>query len=61
MLNFDFSEMGLGLQFWPKYFRQTVVFCEIAPYGKGSIPIFQEFFASIEKILIFEARLGTRL
>ena len=61
MLNFDFSEMGLGLQSWPKYFRQTVVFCEIAPYGKSSISIFQEFFASIDRILILGARLSTRL
>ena len=36
-------------------------FCEKAPYGKSSISIFQEFFASIDKMLILGARLGTRL
>ena len=52
----------LRLQPWPKYFRQTVVFlCEIAPYGKSSISIFQEFFARIDKILILGAGLDTRL
>ena len=35
-------------------------FCEIAPYGKSSISIFQEFFTSIEKILILGARLSAR-
>ena len=49
------------LQSWPKYLRQTVVFCEIAPYGKSSISIFEEFFASIDKILIMGARLGAGL
>ena len=52
----------LRLQPWPKYFRQTVVFlCEIAPYGKSSISIFQEFFARIDKVLILAAGLDTRL
>ena len=52
----------LRLQPWPKYFRQTVVFlCEIAPYGRSSISIFQEFFARIDKILILGAGLDTRL
>ena len=52
----------LRLQPWPKYFRQTVVFlCEIAPYGKSSISIFQEFFARIDKVLILGAGLDTRL
>ena len=36
-------------------------FCEIAPYRKSSISIFQYFFVSIEKMLILGARLGTRL
>ena len=36
-------------------------FCEIVPYEKRSISIFQEFFASIGKILILGARLSTRL
>ena len=36
-------------------------FCEIAPYGKSSISIFQDLFASIDKILILVARLSTRL
>ena len=35
--------------------------CEIAPYGKSSISIFQECFASVEKFLILGARLGARL
>ena len=35
--------------------------CEIARKGKTSISIFQQFFASIAKILILGARLRTRL
>ena len=31
-------------------------FCEIAPYGKSLISIFQDFFASIDKISILGAR-----
>ena len=31
-------------------------FCEIKPYEKSSISIFEEFFASIDKILILAAR-----
>ena len=34
---------------------------EIAPYRKSSFSIFQEFFVSIDKILILGARLSTRL
>ena len=49
------------LQSWPKYFRQTVALCEIASYGKSSISTFQEFFASIDKILIVGARLSAGL
>ena len=36
-------------------------FCEIAPYGKSSISVFQEFFASIDKSFILGAGLSTRL
>ena len=36
-------------------------FCEIAPYGKSSISICQEFLASTDKILILGARLSTGL
>ena len=35
------------------------LFCEIAPYEKCSISIFQEYFTSIDKILIFGARFST--
>ena len=35
--------------------------CELAPYGKISISIFQEYFASIDKIFILGGRLSTRL
>ena len=35
--------------------------CEIAPYKRSSISIFQEFFANIDKILILGAGLSTRL
>ena len=34
---------------------------EVVPYEENSISIFQEFFASIDKILILGARLGTWL
>ena len=50
-----------NLQSWPKYFRQTVVFLWNSTLRKGSISIFQEFFASIDKILILGAGLTTRL
>ena len=51
----------LRRQSWPGYFRQTVDLCEIAPYRKIPISIFQEFFASVDKILILEAGLSARL
>ena len=35
--------------------------CEMLHYGKNSIAIFQEFFASIEKKFILGGRLTTRL
>ena len=35
--------------------------CETAHYGKSSISIFQQLFASIDKIFILGGRLGTRL
>ena len=35
--------------------------CEIAKYGKNLIAIFEEFFATIGKILILVGGLGTRL
>ena len=35
--------------------------CEIAYYRKSLISVFQEFFASIKKILIMGGRLSTRL
>ena len=35
--------------------------CEIAKYGKNLIAIFEEFFATIRKILILEGGLGTGL
>ena len=50
------------LQPFTKYVRLSLVFpCEIAHYGKNLISVFQEFFASINKILILAGRLSTRL
>ena len=40
------------LQSFTKYLRLTLVLCEIADYGKSLISVFQEFFASINKIFI---------
>ena len=40
---------------------KLLVSCEIAPYGKSSISIFEEFLASIEKNFVLEGRLGTSL
>ena len=34
---------------------------EIAKYGKVLISIFQQFFASINKVFILDGRLGSRL
>ena len=55
-----------GRIFWMVYnpdqnISDKLFFCETAPYGKSSISIFQEFFASIDKILILGAALSTRL
>ena len=49
------------LQSFTKYFRLTQFSCEIAHYGKSLISIFQEFFASTNKMSILWGRLGTRL
>ena len=35
--------------------------CEIAHYGKSLVSVFQEFFASINKIFILAGGLRTRL
>ena len=35
--------------------------CEIGHYGKSSISIFQEFFASMKKVFILVGRLSTSL
>ena len=47
------------LQSWPKYFRQAVFFLWNGTLrggggGGGSIPVFQEFFTSVDKVLIWE-------
>ena len=44
-----------------KHLSLTLVPCEIAHYGKNLISVFQELFASIDKIFILAGRLGTRL
>ena len=44
-----------------KIFETNSFSCEIAPYGKSSISIFQKFLATIEKIFTLQGRLGTRL
>ena len=49
------------LQSRTNYSRQTLVFLEIAHYGKSSISVLLEFFASIDKIFILGGRIGTRL
>ena len=46
---------------YKKYLRQTLAFCELSHYGKGSISIFEEFSATTDKIFILGGRLGTRL
>ena len=49
------------LQSLSKYMRQALVLLKRSNYGKRSISIFKEFFACIDKILILERRLSTRL
>ena len=50
------------LQSFTKYSRQTLVFMQIAHYGKNLIfVVFQEFFAGINRIFILAGRRGTRL
>ena len=51
-----FSFYYHGQNIWDKLFS-----CEIAYYGKSSISIFQQFFASISKIFILGVGLGTKL
>ena len=48
----NFVSKVYGHQSFTKYLRQILVFMKIAHYGKSSISIFQELFASIDKILI---------
>ena len=48
-------------QSWSKYLRQTLVFMWNSTIRKKFNFYFQEFFASIDKILILEVRLGTWL
>ena len=43
------------------YLRLTLVFMWNSIVGNGLISVFQEFFASIKKMLILAGRLGTRL
>ena len=43
------------------FLGKVLFLCEIAPYGKSSISIFQEFFASIDKNFILEGMLSTTL
>ena len=50
-----FSRDNHSKNIWDKLW----ILCEIAPYGKSSISIFQEFLTSIEKTFILVGRLGT--
>ena len=45
----------------PNIWDKLKFLCEIVHYGKNSISIFEEFFASIDKIFILAGRLDTRL
>ena len=49
------------LQSLTGYLRLALFLCEIAHYRKSLISVFQEFFASINKVFILAGRLGTRL
>ena len=49
--------MIVKLQRFTKYLRLTLVSCEAAHYGKSVISVFQELFASIDKIFILAGRL----
>ena len=51
-----YSNYNHGQSIWDKQFS-----CKIGHYGKSSISISQEFFASIEKFFILGGRLSTRL
>ena len=48
-------------QSWTKYMRQTLVLLEAAHYSKRSVSVFQQGFASIHKIFIFQGQLSTSL
>ena len=52
--------MLMLLQPWAKYLKLWFS-CEIVHYKKSSISFFQEFFESVDKILIFGGRLSNRL
>ena len=47
----------LSQNIWGKLY----FFCEVAHYGKSSISIFQDFFASTNKIFISGGGLSTKL
>ena len=64
--NLDLAEVilkstNLNLQAITKYLRLNVVLCKVENYGKSLISVFQEFFASINKIFILAVTLITRL
>ena len=62
LLNKAIMSIYTLLQSFTKYSRQTLVFMQIAHYGKNLIfVVFQEFFAGINRIFILAGRRGTRL
>ena len=47
-------------QSFTKYLKPTQFSCEIVHYEKSLISLFEEFFASINKIFILAGQVGTR-
>ena len=54
----DFKDLTTTMD---KIFDKLWFSCEIVHYGKSLNSIFQEFFASIDKIWILGGRISTRL
>ena len=61
-LRLQIMSLMRNLQSWPKYFRQTLIFVwNSTLQEKFNFFFFQDFFASIDKILILWVRLSARL
>ena len=61
--HFTFATLNICFSYNPgqNISDKLYLLCELAPYGKISISIFQEYLACIDKIFILGGTLSTRL